>query len=268
MSGEPWQDQTESAGHLYAANGFERCRGQRLGGSSHGGVLRQALLRCQQFRATGKRYAAASNPDAIHTAMFTWAPRRRVCANRGDDPTGRTCESRIHADEPLVDASINSTGVNVMRQLNRLHRSHCRGDADREKKTFNGLRSNYRSDAGGPDDSWAIRPWVVAVTRPERERRQRETVWLDDDQQRAWRQLLSMIMELPAALESDLQRTTGLTTFEYLVLAILSEADDRTLRMSELASSANSSLSRLSHVVRRLAGNGLVVKRVVPMTAG
>ena len=69
-------------------------------------------------------------------------------------------------------------------------------------------------------------------------------------------------MELPAALESDLQRTTGLTTFEYLVLANLSEADERTLRMSELASSANSSLSRLSHVVRRLADNGLVVKRV------
>jgi DNA-binding MarR family transcriptional regulator len=86
-------------------------------------------------------------------------------------------------------------------------------------------------------------------------------VWLDDDQQRAWRQLLSMIMELPAALESDLQRTTGLTTFEYLVLANLSEADGRTLRMSELATRANSSLSRLSHVVRRLASNELVVKR-------
>jgi DNA-binding MarR family transcriptional regulator len=100
------------------------------------------------------------------------------------------------------------------------------------------------------------------VTRAARERRQRETVWLDDDEQRAWRQLLAMIMELPAALESDLQRTTGLTTFEYLVLANLSEADDWTLRMSELAFSANSSLSRLSHVVRRLADNGLVVKRV------
>jgi DNA-binding MarR family transcriptional regulator len=69
-------------------------------------------------------------------------------------------------------------------------------------------------------------------------------------------------MALPAALESDLQRTTGLTTFEYHVLANLSEADERTLRMSELASRANSSLSRLSHVVSRLAGNGLVVKRV------
>ena len=100
------------------------------------------------------------------------------------------------------------------------------------------------------------------MTRPKRERRQPETVWLDDDQQRAWRQLLSMIMELPAALERDLQRTTGLTTFEYVVLANLSEADDRTLRMSELAAKANSSLSRLSHVVRRLEANRLVVKRV------
>jgi DNA-binding MarR family transcriptional regulator len=100
------------------------------------------------------------------------------------------------------------------------------------------------------------------MTRPKRERRQPETVWLDDDQQRAWRQLLSMIMELPAALENDLQRTAGLTTFEYLVLANLSEADDKTLRMSELAARANSSLSRLSHVVRRMADNGLVIKRV------
>ncbi len=100
------------------------------------------------------------------------------------------------------------------------------------------------------------------MTRPKRDGRRHEPVWLDDDQQRAWRQLLSMIMELPAALESDLQRTTGLTTFEYLVLANLSEADDRTLRMSELAAKASSSLSRLSHVVRRLADDGLVIKRV------
>jgi DNA-binding MarR family transcriptional regulator len=99
------------------------------------------------------------------------------------------------------------------------------------------------------------------VTRPGRQRRQPDTPWLDGDQQRAWRQILSMMMELPAALESDLQRTTGLTTFEYLVLGNLSEADEMTLRMSELASRANSSLSRLSHVVSRLEGNGLVIKR-------
>ena len=100
------------------------------------------------------------------------------------------------------------------------------------------------------------------MTRVQRGSGPHKTVWLDDDQQRAWRQLLSMVTELPAALERDLQCTAGLTTFEYLVLANLSEADDKTLPMSELASRANSSLSRLSHVVTRLEGNGLVVKRV------
>ncbi|MET0699341.1 MAG: MarR family transcriptional regulator [Mycobacterium sp.] len=102
---------------------------------------------------------------------------------------------------------------------------------------------------------------VAAMTRPKRQRGQAETVWLDDTQQRAWRQLLAMMMELPAALERDLQRTTGLTTFEYVVMANLSEADARTLQMSELAAKASSSLSRLSHVVRRLQDDGLVIKR-------
>lgn len=70
-----------------------------------------------------------------------------------------------------------------------------------------------------------------------------------------------MLMVLPAALESDLQRTAGLTMFEYLVLASLSEAERATLRMSELAHRANSSLSRLSHVIKRLDRAGWVVKR-------
>jgi DNA-binding MarR family transcriptional regulator len=102
---------------------------------------------------------------------------------------------------------------------------------------------------------------VATMTRPKRKRVQPEAVWLDDTQQRAWRQLLAMMVELPAALERDLQRTTGLTTFEYVVMANLSEADARTLRMSELAAKASSSLSRLSHVIRRLQDGGLVIKR-------
>lgn len=87
------------------------------------------------------------------------------------------------------------------------------------------------------------------------------TVWLDADQQRAWRHLLSLTMLLPAAIDSDLQRSAGLTMFEYTVLANLSEADRVTLRMSDLAYRANSSLSRLSHVVSRLERDGLVKKR-------
>jgi DNA-binding MarR family transcriptional regulator len=106
---------------------------------------------------------------------------------------------------------------------------------------------------------------VTAVSRSPRRRQQPDdTKWLDAEQQWAWRQVISLVTMLPAALESDLQHTAGLTMFEYLVLANLSEADQATLRMSDLAYRANSSLSRLSHVVSRLTRRGLVTKRACP----
>jgi DNA-binding MarR family transcriptional regulator len=68
-------------------------------------------------------------------------------------------------------------------------------------------------------------------------------------------------MTLPSALERDLQRNAGMSLFEYLVLASLSEADDGVLQMSELAYRANSTLTRLSHLISRLETRGWVVKR-------
>jgi DNA-binding MarR family transcriptional regulator len=68
-------------------------------------------------------------------------------------------------------------------------------------------------------------------------------------------------MTLPSALDSDLQRNAGLTMYEYLVLAALSENPDGTLLMSDLAYRANSSLSRLSHLISRLQKRGWVTKR-------
>ncbi|MEO8815590.1 MAG: MarR family transcriptional regulator [Mycobacterium sp.] len=85
--------------------------------------------------------------------------------------------------------------------------------------------------------------------------------WLGDDQQRAWRHVVGLLMTLPAAIESDLQRNAGLSMYEYLVLAALSETPDRTLQMSDLAYRANSSLSRLSHLISRLQTRGWVTKR-------
>jgi DNA-binding MarR family transcriptional regulator len=89
-------------------------------------------------------------------------------------------------------------------------------------------------------------------------------VWLDEEQQRAWRGVVQLCMKLPAAVDSDLQRTACLTLFEYEVLAQLSESGGRTLRMSELAAGTNSSLSRLSHVVSRLGKRGWVTRHVCP----
>jgi DNA-binding MarR family transcriptional regulator len=84
------------------------------------------------------------------------------------------------------------------------------------------------------------------------------TRWLSEDEQRAWRRLGAVTMLLPAALESQLQRDAGLTHFAYWVLAMLSEAPDRTLRMSELAALAHGSQSRLSHLVAKLEERGWV----------
>jgi DNA-binding MarR family transcriptional regulator len=86
----------------------------------------------------------------------------------------------------------------------------------------------------------------------------RVTRWLTEDEQRAWRRFGAVVALLPAALESQLQRDAGLTHFGYWVLAMLSEAPGRSLRMSELAVAANGSQSRLSHLVSRLEERGWV----------
>ncbi len=90
------------------------------------------------------------------------------------------------------------------------------------------------------------------------------TRWLDDDEQRAWLRLAGVMLKLSPALDSQLQRDSDLTHFDYLCLAMLSETDDRTLRMSDLAARVNASLSRLSHVVTKLERRGWVARRPSP----
>ena len=85
-----------------------------------------------------------------------------------------------------------------------------------------------------------------------------EPRWLGDEQQQAWRRFIEVLVKLPAALEAQLQRDAGLTHMGFLVLATLSERDDRRLAMSRLAKKASASLSRLSHVVARLESQGWV----------
>jgi DNA-binding MarR family transcriptional regulator len=89
-------------------------------------------------------------------------------------------------------------------------------------------------------------------------------LWLDEEQLRAWHGVVKLYMKLPATLDSQLQRTAGITLFEYEVLVLLSESDRRTLQMSELAAGTNSSLSRLSHVVSRMEKRGWVTRQTCP----
>jgi DNA-binding MarR family transcriptional regulator len=90
------------------------------------------------------------------------------------------------------------------------------------------------------------------------------TDWLDDEQQAAWVRLIAMVELLPGVLDSQLRRDADLTHFEYFLLAMLSEAPERTLRMTALAARTNATLPRLSHVVRRLEERGLVERFPCP----
>ena len=91
-----------------------------------------------------------------------------------------------------------------------------------------------------------------------------DTKWLSEDERAAWVRLVAVVELLPGALDSQLRKDSGLTHFEYFVLAMLSEAPDRTLRMTELARRTNATLPRLSHVVRRLEDAGSVTRSPCP----
>lgn len=93
---------------------------------------------------------------------------------------------------------------------------------------------------------------------------QDEARWLSDAEREMWVRLVATTLLLPSEVESQLKRDAGLNFFEYHVLAMLSEADERTRLMSDLARWANSSLSRLSHVVTRLEKQGWVRREVCP----
>ena len=90
------------------------------------------------------------------------------------------------------------------------------------------------------------------------------TRWLDEDEQRAWLRLAGVMLKLSPALDSQLQRDSDLTHFDYMCLAMLSESEGRTLGMSELANLASASLSRLSHVVSKLEKRGWVTRCPAP----
>jgi DNA-binding MarR family transcriptional regulator len=91
-----------------------------------------------------------------------------------------------------------------------------------------------------------------------------EPRWLDAQQRAAWIRLAAVVELLPGVLDSQLRREAGLTHFEYWVLSMLSEAPERTLRMTELARRTNATLPRLSHVVARLEARDLVERFPCP----
>jgi DNA-binding MarR family transcriptional regulator len=88
--------------------------------------------------------------------------------------------------------------------------------------------------------------------------------WLTAEQLDSWLSVVRLMTWLPWSMDQQLQRDSKLGMVEYQVLAILSESPERTRRMSSLAEVTNASLSRLSRVVKRLEGRGLVRREPDP----
>jgi DNA-binding MarR family transcriptional regulator len=91
-----------------------------------------------------------------------------------------------------------------------------------------------------------------------------ETRWLDPEERAAWLRLAAVMELLPGVLDAQLRRDAGLSHFDYFVLAMLSEAPTRTLRMTALAQRTSATLPRLSHVVHKLEGRGFVERFPCP----
>jgi len=88
--------------------------------------------------------------------------------------------------------------------------------------------------------------------------------WLTAAELESWLSLVRLVIWLPWSVDQQLQHDSNLSLIEYQVLAMLSESPDRTRRMSGLAEKTNASLSRLSHLVKRLEAHGLVRRQPDP----
>ena len=88
--------------------------------------------------------------------------------------------------------------------------------------------------------------------------------WLNAAQLDSWLSLVRLMTWLPWSIDQQLQRDSNLGIVEYQVLAMLSNSLEGKMRMSVLAQITNASLSRLSHLVKRLEERGLVRREPDP----
>ena len=85
--------------------------------------------------------------------------------------------------------------------------------------------------------------------------------WLNEDEIDTWLKFRAVVELFPGVLDAQLRRDAHLSLMEYQVLAMLSAAPGRLLRMTHLADRANASLTRMSHVVTRLQQRGVVERQ-------
>ena len=77
-------------------------------------------------------------------------------------------------------------------------------------------------------------------------------------ERQTWLALLAVTQGLVPRLDEHHKRAFGISHLEYSTLIMLAESEDGESDLSSLARRVNSSLSRMSHAIRRLQGDGLV----------
>ena len=87
------------------------------------------------------------------------------------------------------------------------------------------------------------------------------TRWLNEEEKRAWTAFTTVHALLYRRLEQRLKREFGLSGLQYEILARLSEAPDRELRMAELACALVNSKSGLTYQIGQMEKAGLVHRR-------
>ncbi len=87
--------------------------------------------------------------------------------------------------------------------------------------------------------------------------------WLNTAEMKAWRRYIIASRRLLEALDSDLE-DHDLSMADYEILAQLSDAPERKMRMSELAEIALLSRSRLSHRMKVMEKAGWVKREACP----
>ena len=88
--------------------------------------------------------------------------------------------------------------------------------------------------------------------------------WLEEDEQELWRLMISGFTAISRTIDDRLQAGSDLSSSEYAVLVVLSEAQERTLRLRELCTELGWDRSRASHQVTRMVKRGLLAKEKCP----
>lgn len=86
--------------------------------------------------------------------------------------------------------------------------------------------------------------------------------WLTDDEQKLWRAYLESNFRLRKLLNDDLEQNAGFDHLTYEIFVRLSESDNYSMRMTDLAKSVSANKSKLTYRVNELEKQGLVARKV------